>query len=716
MTINSFCKKKSSCCLIPCVSGFFLIVASAMADDKDKAIELEPIEVKGYGLNREKRFQTDDFFRSYTSDKIFSEKLEQESIGDIKQAIKDLPNVHVVEQGAFTKQVEIRGFSGDRIQSVIDGVRLSNQGTTHAGGGELNLLDIAGVDSIEVIKGSPSVIYAPGAAGGVVNVKLKSVPDEDSVSSRYTFNYDDGYEKIKHSALFSGAWKGLGANLIYSKTDANDYKVKNQIKLAETILRTNVLDEREDTEHEIQNLGYSDESWQGRLQYKVNDHHRLYYSYGDYQGKDIAFTHGAATSQVFFYDSFNRRSHLAGYELNDIGVLDQLHFTYSNQSITRGTFQGLEINETVLDSNSFQLKAVSHLGTDVDLTLGAEYTQDQAETLTLADQDYYAGYMNLDYVWRDWSFTAGLRSNFWTAKQRPIDNRNTDVIDDLVGVSGRVDDIDDNAFTYAFGMIYSVSASQNLAFNYSRTYRFPSLYERFAFDNFVGGGAGLDAEKGHNFDLSWKYLNDPWFAKVSFFYSEFESYLGTVTRRKLINPQGLVQCIERERCNPATGNYDDREEDFFSSSVHFENLGKVNNKGFEISTGIIEEDDYEAGVNLGLNNIEADNVFAEIDSNPLEVSAHYKKILAFIPLKPWVKLKARYVTDWPKISQKEGFDAFFTADAYLGVRYEYAKRVNFALNLGVRNLTDEVYHEAFFALDGVKRTVFGNVSLQIKFQ
>ncbi|MCK5829344.1 MAG: hypothetical protein KAH20_03495 [Methylococcales bacterium] len=35
---------------------------------------------------------------------------------------------------------------------------MSNQGTTHAGGGELNLLDIAGVDSIEVIKRSPSVI------------------------------------------------------------------------------------------------------------------------------------------------------------------------------------------------------------------------------------------------------------------------------------------------------------------------------------------------------------------------------------------------------------------------------------------------------------------------------------------------------------------------------------------------------------------------------
>ena len=709
--------RSTSYCLITCVSGFFLLTTPLLAEEQDDDIpqQLPSIEVIGHDLNRQKMHQEDDFYRSFNSDKVFSETLEQESIGDVKQAIKDLPNVHVVEQGAFTKQVEIRGFSGDRIQSVIDGVRLSNQGTTHAGGGELNLLDIAGVDSIEVIKGSPSVIYAPGAAGGVINVKLKPVPNTDSVSSRYVFNYDDGYEKTKHSALFSGAWKGLGANLIYSTTDASDYKVRNKGKLAETILRTNVLDEREGTDHEIKNLGYSDKSWQARLQYKLNDHHRLYYAFGDYKGKDIAFTHGAATSQVFFYDNFDRQSHLAGYELNDIGIVDQLSFTYSNQAITRGTFQGLTLHETVLESNSFQLKGVSHLGTNAELTLGAEYTQDEAETQTLADQDYYAVYASLDYEWGDWSFSTGLRGNFWTAKQRLIDHRNTDVIDNLVGVSGRVDDIDDQALTYAFGMIYSVTDTQNLSFNYSRTYRFPSLYERFAFDNFVGGGAELNAEKGHNFDWAWKYMSDPWFAKVSLFYSTFDSYLGTVLRRKLTNPQALVRCIEREECNPAAGNYDDRENDFFSSTVNFENLGQVTNKGFEMSTGIIKEGDYEAGFNIGLNDIEADNVFAEIDSNPLELSAHYKKTLNFLPLKPWVKIKARYVTDWPKINQKEGFNSFFTADAYLGVRYEYAKKVNFAFNFGVRNLTDEVYHEAFSALDGVKRTVFGNLSLQIKF-
>lgn len=697
------------------ISGLFLLADFALADEPSKVIELETLEINGFDLNRQKQQQQEDFFRSYTSDKVFSEKLEEETIGDVKQAIKDLPNVHVVEQGAFTKQVEIRGFSGDRIQSVIDGVRLSNQGTTHAGGGELNLLDITGVDSIEVIKGSPSVIYAPGAAGGVINVKLKSVPNTDSISSRYIFSYDDGYEKTKHSTLISGAWKGLGASLVYSNTNANDYKVQNKEKLIDTIHRTNVLDEREGTEYEIENLGYKDESWQARLQYQLNNHHRLFYSYNNYQAEDIAFTHGADTSQVFFYDNFDRESHLAGYELNDIGFIDQLMLSYSQQSIIRGTFQGLGITETVLDSHSLQLNALSHVNDATDLTLGFEYTKDLAETQTLAEQDYIAAYANIDYILQDWSFSAGLRSNFWKAGQNTRNHHNTNAIDNLVGISGQVDDIKNHGLTYALGTIYSVSPSQNLAFNYSHTHRFPSLYERFAFDNFVGGGTGLKLEKGHNLEWSWKYISDPWFAKVSLFYSLFDDYLGTVARRKLTNPQGLQQCIDRGFCNPLLGEYDDRENDFFSSAVYFENLGKVSNKGFEVSTGIIDDEyDYEFGFNLGLNDIEAENVFAEIDSNPLELNAYFKKTLPFLPLAPWFKLKARYVTDWPKVKQEEGFKPFFVADAFLGVRYEYAEKVNFVFNFGVRNLTNTIYHEAYSALDGVKRTVFGNVSLQLQ--
>ena len=58
-------------CLAVCVLCFILVAAPVLAQDENNAIELAPIEVKGYYSDRQKQYQTEDFFRSFTSDKIF---------------------------------------------------------------------------------------------------------------------------------------------------------------------------------------------------------------------------------------------------------------------------------------------------------------------------------------------------------------------------------------------------------------------------------------------------------------------------------------------------------------------------------------------------------------------------------------------------------------------------------------------------------------------
>ncbi|MCK5829343.1 MAG: hypothetical protein KAH20_03490 [Methylococcales bacterium] len=58
-----------------CIRLFF-ITTSLLAEEQGKAMELVPMEVIGNDLNRQKLHQTDDFFRSFTSDKVFAEKLE----------------------------------------------------------------------------------------------------------------------------------------------------------------------------------------------------------------------------------------------------------------------------------------------------------------------------------------------------------------------------------------------------------------------------------------------------------------------------------------------------------------------------------------------------------------------------------------------------------------------------------------------------------------
>jgi len=240
--------------------------------------------------------------------------------------------------------------------------------------------------------------------------------------------------------------------------------------------------------------------------------------------------------------------------------------------------------------------------------------------------------------------------------------------------------------------------------------------ERFAFDAFVGGGLGLKAESADNIELGWKYNKGSWYTSAALFYSRFDDYLGTKEVRTLTDVDALNECIRLGDCDITTGNFDDREQDFFDSKVNYANFEEVTNKGFEISVKKVLDKDMEAGFSIGLNDLDSDSVFVSTDSNPLTLKGYYKKHFPALPSKPWVKLKARYVTDSPRVKQKEGFNAFLTADLYLGGTLGKKlgkKHKELSWNAGVRNLFDKVYHEPYSALDGLERSF--NVGVKVKF-
>lgn len=668
------------------------------------ATELDTIEVYGKQDNEQQKHLDKSFFESFTRHKILGEDLKKDMATDIKSALRDVPNVSVIDSGAFSKRVEIRGLSGDRITYLVDGVVIANQGITHAGGGEINLLDIGKVDSIEVIKGSPSVIYSPGATGGIVSVVTKGVSTDNHLGGSISTGYDGGYEQDKESVEISGGLLGFGASISASRTNARDYKIRNQDKLDEVILRTNVLDERLGTENEITDLGYTSESSGLQLKYQINSQQNLTAQHTDYTAEDISFTHGAATSRVFHYDEFSRKANQVGYHFEHEGSSNASVSLY-NQELIKDISQGVAINRTLLDSLGLSLKGSLYFDRSI-LRLGAEYVLDEAETNTFSEQNYYAAYASYEVSHGErLTYTAGLRANRWEVEQKLKPGQNADVADDLVGVSGKIDPQDEDAFTYAAGIIYSATDNNNLSFNYSHTHRYPTLMERFAFDVFIGGGLALEAETADNIEIGWKYNNGVWYAAASLFYSRYKNFISTREVRKLIDETELLDCIAQGDCDPLTGDYDDRESDFFDINVFYINAGEVNNRGVEFSLKKIVDNDMEAGFSLGLNDFDSDDLNFITDSRPLEFKGYYKKYFSTLATSPWIKLKLRYVTDEPKVEQNEGFDPFLVTDLYVGGEYR-----NLSFSIGVRNLFDEVYHEPYTALDGLERSLLVTIS------
>jgi iron complex outermembrane receptor protein len=85
----------------------------------------------------------------------------------IADALTSVPGVSIRSFGAGSARPVIRGFDGDRVLIMQDGVRtgdLSSQSGDHGVS-----IDPAGLDRIEVVKGPATLLYGSNAVGGVVN-------------------------------------------------------------------------------------------------------------------------------------------------------------------------------------------------------------------------------------------------------------------------------------------------------------------------------------------------------------------------------------------------------------------------------------------------------------------------------------------------------------------------------------------------------------------
>jgi len=101
---------------------------------------------------------------------ISRKRLQETQASSIKQALEDVPGVHmqITNRGAGTPL--IRGLFGPQNLLVVDGVRF-NLATFRTGPNQyLSLFDPQALQRIEVLRGPSSVFYGNGAMGGVVHL------------------------------------------------------------------------------------------------------------------------------------------------------------------------------------------------------------------------------------------------------------------------------------------------------------------------------------------------------------------------------------------------------------------------------------------------------------------------------------------------------------------------------------------------------------------
>lgn len=137
----------------------------------------------------------------------------------VTDLLRTVPGITVTRNGGFgaVSGVSIRGASADQTLVLIDGVRI-NDPSAPAGGFNFGDLVAGQISRVEVVRGTPGVIWGSQAIGGVVNL-LTAAPTD---SPRLDLRAEGGWRSTANlSANASGALGPVRASLggSYLRTD-----------------------------------------------------------------------------------------------------------------------------------------------------------------------------------------------------------------------------------------------------------------------------------------------------------------------------------------------------------------------------------------------------------------------------------------------------------------------------------------------------------------
>ena len=166
-------------------------------------------------------------------------KIENTNLVD---ALSNMPGIYNQSTGNGIAKPVIRGLSGMRVLTSLNGLRIENQqwGADH-GFALFNL----GIDRVEVIKGPSSLIYGADALGGVIYVgdepyananesefKMSSKFETNSLATVNNFSYKSSKNKLRfavYGGYFNRADYGIPGNQFVTNSKNSGGSVKTAI-------------------------------------------------------------------------------------------------------------------------------------------------------------------------------------------------------------------------------------------------------------------------------------------------------------------------------------------------------------------------------------------------------------------------------------------------------------------------------------------------------
>ncbi|WP_072545799.1 TonB-dependent receptor plug domain-containing protein [Mediterranea massiliensis] len=379
-------------------------------ETEDLSLMLEEVVVTGTG--------TEHYLKDapVQTEVITRRALEQFQARSMEELLAGLSPSLTFHDGSMGSHIQLNGLNNDYILILIDGKRMNGD---VGGQNDLNLLNPANIERIEIVKGAASSLYGSDAIAGVINIITKKHHDKTEFTSTSRVG---AYGDVRESAslgLTIGQVKSMtGVNFHHTDGWRNTDLQWNQQQLKpgstmKTVNRstnytlTESLDWNVNDRLSLTASGSCYERWvvrpHGPWSYLPNDFYYRNYGFAA-GGKYRLGGRNYLTADL----SYDRYGYFYDYKLQEVTdyFKDGDRITY---------FPGQRIKQSVQRQVLGQAKGVFYIGDRHLLNTGFEYLYNHLESPHHIDGDRASVYTLAAYAQEEWTaaddvvLTAGAR-------------------------------------------------------------------------------------------------------------------------------------------------------------------------------------------------------------------------------------------------------------------------------------------------------------------
>ncbi|MBN1144901.1 MAG: TonB-dependent receptor [Bacteroidales bacterium] len=464
----------------------------------------------------------------------------------LSDVLRSQPGIAMGSDGVWATNVTIRGLNENRLVTLIDGHRVETATDLTA---SFSMVDVNDIERVEVIKGAQSSLYGTGAMGGIVNVITRDghFAEKPYISGNLTSGFASANKLFtEHADITAGAAKWY---LRVSGTYGN-------------------ADDIRTPEGELPNSQYAYNNVALKAGFKPRDNHLFKVQYQRNWNTNVGIPGGSAFAgpAEATYTDIGRHLLAASYEITELsGQLASLKLSYFTQyirrdvdmlpnTVTEATLPNGNLQRTTPTlvtpigkhlTNGLQLQSTWHFASNQTLVAGIDawarrLTTDRTKYITAEVFNPQGTLLVTNHLERGETpipeSTFGS-AGFFMQHELRLPNRFTLItggrIDgvyignkqgldvDYLVVNGTRNDSpanqrvtfekgNENSFSWSAnaGMLYGISENTDITLNLARSFRAPSLEERFKYidlGNFVRlGDPALEPESGYNADLGFR--------------------------------------------------------------------------------------------------------------------------------------------------------------------------------------------------------------------